>query len=49
MARAGPPFERIARRLRQRDVAMVAKVYGRLRTDIETRDRWERHHGRALH
>jgi hypothetical protein len=35
---AGPPFELIARPLRQRDVAMVTKVYRRLKPDIEERD-----------
>ena len=35
MARAGAPFERIARQLRQRDMAMVVKVYGRLKPDTE--------------
>ena len=42
MARAGAPFELIARQLGHRDVAMVAKVYGRLKPDTEKRDRWER-------
>ena len=42
MARAGVPFEFIARQLRHRDVAMVAKVYGRFKPDTEERDRWER-------
>jgi hypothetical protein len=39
MARAGPPCELIARRRRQRDVMMVAKVYWRLKPDAEKRDR----------
>jgi hypothetical protein len=38
MARAGPPFELIARQRRQRDVVMVAKVYGRLTPDSEKRN-----------
>jgi integrase len=42
MARAGAPFELIARQLGHRDVAMVAKVYGRFKSDTEERDRWER-------
>jgi integrase len=42
MARAGAPFELIARQLGHRDVAMVAKVYGRFKPDAEERDRWER-------
>jgi integrase len=42
MARAGVPFELIARQLGHRDVAMVAKVYGRFKPDTEERDRWER-------
>ena len=42
MARAGAPFELIARQLGQRDVAMVAKVYGRFKPDTEERDRWEK-------
>ncbi len=42
MARAGAPFELIARQLGQRDVATVAKVYGRFKPDTEARDRWER-------
>ena len=42
MARAGAPFELIARQLGHRDVAMVAKVYGRFKPDSEERDRWER-------
>jgi len=42
MARAGAPFELIARQLGHRDVAMVAKVYGRFKPDTEERDRWER-------
>jgi hypothetical protein len=42
MARAGAPFEVIARQLGHRDVAMVAKVYGRFKPDTEERDRWER-------
>jgi hypothetical protein len=37
-----PPFELIARQLRQRDVAMVAKVYGHLKPDTEERDPWAR-------
>jgi integrase len=41
MARAGAPFELLARQLGHRDVAMVAKVYGRFRPDTEERDRWE--------
>jgi hypothetical protein len=41
MARAGAPFELIARQLGHRDVAMVAKVYGRFKPDTEERDRWE--------
>jgi hypothetical protein len=41
MARAGAPFE-LARQLGHRDVAMVAKVYGRFKPDTEERDRWER-------
>ena len=40
--RAGAPFELIARQLGHRDVAMVAKVYGRFKPDTEERDRWER-------
>jgi hypothetical protein len=40
-ARAGAPFELIARQLGHRDVAMVAKVYGRFKPDTEERDRWE--------
>jgi hypothetical protein len=31
-----------ARQLGHRDVAMVAKVYGRFKPDSEKRDRWER-------
>ena len=42
MARAGAPFELIARQLGHRDVAMVAKVYGHFKPDTEERDRWER-------
>jgi hypothetical protein len=42
MARAGAPFELIARQLGHRDVAMVAKVYGRFKPDTKERDRWER-------
>ena len=42
MARAGAPFELIARQLGHRDVAMVAKVYGRFKPDTEERDRWEK-------
>ncbi len=42
MARSGAPFELIARQLGHRDVAMVAKVYGRFKPDTEERDRWER-------
>jgi hypothetical protein len=42
MARAGAPFELIARQLGQREVAMVAKVYSRFKPDTEERDRWER-------
>ena len=42
MARAGAPFELIARQLGHRDVAMVGKVYGRFKPDTEERDRWER-------
>ncbi len=42
MARAGAPFELIARQLGHRDVAMVAKIYGRFKPDTEERDRWER-------
>jgi integrase len=42
MARAGASFELIARQLGHRDVAMVAKVYGRFKPDTEERDRWER-------
>jgi hypothetical protein len=42
MARAGAPFELIARQLGHRDVAMVAKVYRRFKPDTEERDRWER-------
>ena len=42
MARAGAPFELIARQLGHRDVAMVAKVYGRFKPDTEERDRWGR-------
>jgi hypothetical protein len=42
MARAGTPFEPIARQLGHRDVGMVAKVYGRFKPDTEKRDRWER-------
>jgi hypothetical protein len=38
MARAGAPFELIARQLGHRD---VAKVYGRFKPDTEERDRWE--------
>jgi hypothetical protein len=41
MARAGAPFELIARQLGHRDVALVAKVYGRFKPDTEERDRWE--------
>jgi integrase len=41
MARAGAPFELIARQLGHRNVAMVAKVYGRFKPDTEERDRWE--------
>lgn len=48
-AGAGPPFELIARQRKQRDVVMVAKVYGRLKLDSEKRDRWERHRGGAPH
>jgi integrase len=39
MARTGAPFELIARQLGHRDVAMVAKVYGRFKPDSEERDR----------
>ncbi len=39
---AGAPFELIARQLGHRDIAMVAKVYGRFKPDTEERDRWER-------
>jgi integrase len=42
MARAGAPFELIARQLGHKDVAMVAKVYGRFKPDTEERDRWEK-------
>lgn len=42
MARAGAPFELVARQLGHRDVTMVAKVYGRFKPDTEERDRWER-------
>jgi hypothetical protein len=42
MARAGAPFELIARQLGHKDVAMVAKVYGRFKPDAEERDRWEK-------
>jgi hypothetical protein len=42
MARAGAPFELIARQLGHRDVTMVAKVYGQFKPDTEERDRWER-------
>ena len=42
LARAGAPFELIARQLGHRDVAMVAKVYGRFKPDSKERDRWER-------
>ena len=42
MARAGAPFELIARQLGHRKVAMVAKVYGRFKPDTEERDRWEK-------
>ena len=42
MARAGAPFELIARQLGHRDVAMVARVYSRFKPDTEERDRWER-------
>jgi hypothetical protein len=42
LPRASAPVELIARRLGQCDVAMVAKVYGRLEPDTERRDRWER-------
>lgn len=42
MARAGAPFELIARQLGYRDVAMVAKAYSRFKSDTEERDRWER-------
>ena len=42
MARAGAPFELTARQLGHRDVAMVAKVFGRFKPDTEKRDRWER-------
>jgi hypothetical protein len=42
MARAGAPFELIARQLGHKDVTMVAKVYGRFKPDTEERDRWER-------
>jgi hypothetical protein len=41
MTRAGAPFALIARQLGHRDVAMVAKVYGRFKPDTEERDRWE--------
>jgi hypothetical protein len=46
---AGPPFELNARQLRQRDVVMVTKVYGRLEPAPEKRDRWERQSGGARH
>jgi hypothetical protein len=52
MARAGRPFELIARQLRQRDVlmvVMVVKVYGRLEPDTEKPDRWERRRAGARH
>jgi hypothetical protein len=42
LARAGAPFELIARQLGPRDVAMVAKVYGYFKADTEERDRCER-------
>jgi integrase len=42
MARSGAPFDLIARQLGHREVAMVAKVYGRFKPDTEERDRWER-------
>jgi hypothetical protein len=42
MARARAPFELIDRQLGHRDVAMVAKVYGRFKPDTEERDRWKR-------
>jgi hypothetical protein len=42
MARAGAPFELIARQPGHREVTMVAKVYGRFKPDTEERDRWER-------
>jgi len=40
MARAGAPFELIARQLRHRDVAMGAKVTADSSQDTEERDRW---------
>jgi hypothetical protein len=49
MARAGPPFELIARQLRQRDVVMVTKVYGRLEPATGMRNRRERHSVGARH
>jgi hypothetical protein len=47
MARAGAPFELIARQPGHREVTMVAKVYGRFKPDTEERDRWSasRRHG----
>jgi hypothetical protein len=42
MPRAGASFELIARQLGHRDVAMVAKVYGRFKPDTEERHGWER-------
>jgi integrase len=45
MARAGAPFELIARQLGHRDVAMVAKVYRRIKPDTEERDRREDRRG----
>jgi hypothetical protein len=38
MTRAGAPFELITRQLGHRDVAMLARVYGRFKPDSEERD-----------
>jgi hypothetical protein len=41
MVRAGMPLELVARQLGHRDIAMVAKVYGRFVPNSQERDRWE--------
>ena len=41
MVRAGMPLGLVARQLGHRDIAMVAKVYGRFVPNSQERDRWE--------